>query len=73
MTARHGSFPRTIYCLAVYRWLMGEQQEVIEALWKHWKTQHPDQFPVDNTPLQQPVLLTETTGILPDKSVQITD
>ncbi|HLJ33438.1 MAG TPA: AI-2E family transporter [Ktedonobacteraceae bacterium] len=51
----------------------GVIQEVIEALWKHWKTQHPEQFPVDNAPLQQPPLLTETTGNLPDKSVQITE
>jgi predicted PurR-regulated permease PerM len=53
--------------------IAGVIQEVIEAMWKHWKTEHPEQFPVDNASLQQPVLLTETTGNLPGKNIQMTE
>ncbi|HVB25779.1 MAG TPA: AI-2E family transporter [Ktedonobacteraceae bacterium] len=53
--------------------IAGVIQEVIEALWKHWKIQHPEQFPVGTAPLQQPLLIAENEHTLADKSVQKTD
>ena len=50
----------------------GVIQEVIEALWKHWKTQHPEQFPVEGASLQQPVLA-ETKSSPPDNSIKVSE
>ena len=53
--------------------IAGVIQEIIEALWKHWKTQNPEQFPVDEVAVQQPVLVTETKSSLDDSSVKVSD
>jgi predicted PurR-regulated permease PerM len=53
--------------------IAGVLQEIIEALWKHWKSQNPEQFPVDEVAVQPPVLVTEAKSSLPDSSVKISD
>jgi predicted PurR-regulated permease PerM len=35
----------------------GVLQQIIVALWKRWKSRHPDQFPPEGSPPQQAVLL----------------
>ncbi len=53
--------------------IAGVIQEIIEALWRHWKTQHPEQFPVDEVAVQPPVLVAETKSSLPDNSIKVPD
>jgi len=37
----------------------GVLQQIIVALWRRWKDEHPDQFPPEALPLQPPALLPE--------------
>jgi predicted PurR-regulated permease PerM len=37
----------------------GVLQQIIVALWRRWKDEHPDQFPPEEVPLQQSALLPE--------------
>jgi predicted PurR-regulated permease PerM len=37
----------------------GMLQQIIVALWRRWKDEHPDQFPPEEMPLQQAALLPE--------------
>ena len=53
--------------------IAGVIQEIIEALWRHWKIQHPEQFPVDEVAVQPPVLVAETKSSLPDNSIKVPD
>jgi len=40
----------------------GVLQQIIVALWRRWKDEHPAQFPPEEFPLQQSVLLPEQQG-----------
>ncbi len=40
----------------------GMLQQIIVALWRRWKDEHPNQFPPEELPLQQSALLPEQQG-----------
>jgi predicted PurR-regulated permease PerM len=47
----------------------GVLQQIIVALWQRWKSQHPDQFPLEGPPPQQAALLPAERGISGDAPV----